>query len=265
MHDLAAARDGTPIAYRQWGDPAAPNRLALIHALAMDGGFWEPVAQAMGASWQVLAVDCRGHGASGKPAGPYSVDLFADDLAAALDHAGWDKAAVAGASMGGCVALAFAARHPGRLTGLGLIDTTAWYGADAESAWEERGQKAVAGGMAALVGFQKSRWFSDAFRAARPEVVDAAVATFTANEVTAYLETCRMLGRADLRAALPGIAVPVQILVGAEDYATPIAMAEALQGAIPGAGLTVLPGVRHFTPLEVPGAIAARLETLGPR
>lgn len=95
----ATASDGTPLAYRQWGDLSAPNRLALVHALAMDGAFWQATVQELGAAWQVIAVDCRGHGQSGKPAGPYSVELFADDLAAVLDHAGWDRAAVAGASM----------------------------------------------------------------------------------------------------------------------------------------------------------------------
>ena len=263
MQGTVCAVDGTRISYRRWGDHSAPNRLVLIHALAMDGGFWEPTARALSDTWQVIAVDCRGHGTSGKPAGPYSVELFADDAVAVLDHAGWGKTIVAGASMGGCVALAFAARHPGRLGGLGLIDTTAWYGDDAVAAWEERGQKAVEGGMAALVGFQKSRWFSDAYRAAHPGAINAAITTFTANDVVAYLETCRMLGRADLRAVLPSIAVPVQVVVGEEDYATPIATAEMLATAIPGAELTVLPGVRHFTPLEVPALVAQRLERLG--
>ena len=258
----ARAADGTAIAWRRWGDPAAPDRLMLVHPLAMAGIFWDRAVQALGEGWQVIAPDCRGHGASGKPAGPYSVELFADDLAAVLDHAGWERAAVAGASMGGCVALAFAARHPGRLSGLGLIDTTAWYGANAPAAWEERGQKAVAGGMAALTGFQTSRWFSDGWRAENPDIVAEAVAIFTANEVPAYLETCRMLGRADLRAALPAIAVPTQVVVGEEDYATPVAMAEALAAAIPGAELTVLPGLRHFGPLEDPGPVAARLTKL---
>ncbi|WP_170117134.1 hypothetical protein [Phyllobacterium sophorae] len=53
--------------------------------------------------------------------------------------------------------------------------------------------------MKALVGFQNTRWFSDSFREAKPEIVDAAVATFLANEIDAYIATCNMLGAAGAR------------------------------------------------------------------
>ena len=56
---------------------------------------------------------------------------------------GWTSAVVAGASMGGCVSLAFAGRHSARVRGLGLFDTTAWYGAEAPAQWAERADKAV--------------------------------------------------------------------------------------------------------------------------
>lgn len=253
---FASANDGTRIRYLIWSNPQATQRVVLIHALAMVAEFWDATRQALGPEWEVLAVDCRGHGASGKPAGPYSVELMADDIAAVMDHAGWDSAVVAGASMGGCVAMAVAARHAARVEGLGLIDTTAWYGEDAPSAWEERGQKAVAGGMAALIGFQKTRWVSDAFREAHPDIVQGAIDIFTANDAAAYLETCRMLGRADVREALAFFTVPTAIMVGEEDFATPIAMSEALAAAIPGARMRVVPGARHMTPMEVPDTVA---------
>jgi 3-oxoadipate enol-lactonase len=188
--------------------------------------------------------------------------LHADDLADLLAAVGWPRAVVAGASMGGCIALAFAAAYPDKVAGLGLIDTTAWYGPDAPRQWEERGQKGLHEGMASLVEFQKSRWVSDSFLAQHRGVVDAAVAVFLANDVHAYLETCRMLGAVDLRGALPGFAFPVRIVVGAEDYATPVAMAEAMRAAIPGASLRVIDGVRHLTPLECPDIVAAELKGL---
>ncbi|HSR71504.1 MAG TPA: alpha/beta fold hydrolase [Kiloniellales bacterium] len=258
----ARLADGTRIRYRVWGGERPGRRFALVHSLAMDAAFWTPVAEALSSDCEVLALDCRGHGKSDKPPGPYRVERFADDLAGVLDAVGWRSARVAGASMGGCVALAFAARHPRRLSGLGLIDTTAWYGAEAQKTWEGRAGKALEEGMAALVEFQKTRWFSDAFRETHPDRVEAAIEVFLANDVEAYAESCRMLGNCDMRAALPGIAVPTEIVVGEEDYATPVAMAEAMRAAIPGAGLEVIEGARHFTPLEVPERIAAALRRL---
>ncbi|CAN0231563.1 unnamed protein product, partial [Chrysoparadoxa australica] len=146
--------------------------------------------------------------------------------------------------------------------GLGLFDTTAWYGDGAEDAWEGRARKALDEGLSALVGFQKTRWFGDAFRDARPEVVESAIEVFLANDVAAYAETCRMLGRSDQRAALAGFSMPVEIVVGEEDYATPPAMAQAMHEGIADSNLSVLPGMRHFTPLEAPEVIAAHLGTL---
>src|SRR5690606_25157710 len=123
--------------------------------------FWNATIDALDEAGAVLTLDCRGHGKSGKPEGPYRVEQFADDIADLMDHVGWHDAIVAGASMGGTVSLAFAGRHSGRVRGLGLFDTTAWYGPDAPSAWAGRAEKAKKEGLAALIGFQKTRWFGD--------------------------------------------------------------------------------------------------------
>lgn len=259
---VTSARDGSSIRYVIWSNGTATKKAALVHSLAMTAEFWESTAQALGPDWDVLAIDCRGHGASDKPAGPYTVGLFADDLASVLNDAGWDAAVVGGASMGGCVALAFAAHHPEKTTGLALIDTTAWYGETASDDWEERGQKALAGGMMAMTEFQKTRWFSDNFRTKNDAVVDLAIKVFVANDPNAYLETCRMLGQCNQTDTLSAISVPCEIIVGEEDYAAPVAMAERMHRAIAGSNLTVIPSARHLTPLEVPETIASIILTL---
>ncbi len=238
------------------------RRVALIHSLALDGEFWRPVADILSKQATVLTIDCRGHGASGKPPGPYSVEQFADDLADVLDGIGWPSAVIAGASMGGCVAISFAAQYPSRATGLGLFDTTAWYGANAPKQWEERAQRGVADGMASLVEFQKTRWFGDAFRAQHPDVVERTVATFIKTDPKAYAETCRMMGAFDLRGNLDALRMPTRVVVGEHDQATPIEMANTIRDGIPGSTLTVIPGGRHLTPLEYPQRVAEEIQML---
>ena len=61
---------------------------------------------------------------------------------------------------------------------------------------------------------------------------------------------------------LPSLRMPVAVVVGEEDYATPVAAAEQLHQAIPQSTLTILPGARHLTPVECPDRIAAEIETL---
>jgi 3-oxoadipate enol-lactonase len=259
----STARDGAELQYTLHvsGKPGAP-RLTLIHSLALDRSIWDGVVAALSGSVDILVYDCRGHGASAKTPGPYTTELFAGDLRDLLASIGWDRSFIAGASMGGSVTLQFAVSNPEMVDGLGLIDTTAWYGADAPKSWHERGQKALAEGLASLVAFQQTRWFSDAFRANQAAIADRFAQVFLKNDVAAYAATCDMLGNFDLRAKLATLAVPVEVLVGEEDYATPPDMARALEAGIAGSHLTVVPNARHLTPIEIPERIAAMLQTL---
>jgi 3-oxoadipate enol-lactonase len=255
--------DNCAIAYALWPPPkpGAP-RLALIHSLALDGSIWNGVAAKLAGQAEILTYDCRGHGQSDRSSGPFTTDLFASDLAELFDQVGWPAAVVAGCSMGGCVAQAFAGRNPTRVNALGLIDTTAWYGADAPKNWRERAAAARSKGLAGMVDFQVTRWFSDRFGIAHPELVKEMTRVFLANDVDCYAATCVMLGDADVRPYLPTLRMPVAVIVGEEDYATPIAMSRQLHEAIRGSTLTILPGGRHLTPVECPDQIAAQLVTL---
>ncbi len=237
-------------------------RLALIHSLALDRTIWDGVAEELEGEAHLLAYDCRGHGKSGNSGKPYAVEQFANDLAELLDHVGWPSAAVAGCSLGGCVAQAFGGLHPQRAAALGLIDTTAWYGADAPRQWRDRAAKAQAGGLGEMVDFQISRWFSDKFRAQRPDLVEAATRVFLATDLEAYASTCVLLGDADVRRFHAGLKMPVAVIVGEEDYATPVAMARQIHESVPGSTLEILAAARHLTPIERPDRIAAELRAL---
>ena len=146
-----------------------------------------------------------------------------------------------------------------RVDALGLFDTTCWYGADAPAQWAEHAQKAVDEGLKSLVGFQKTRWFSDGFREKNSDIVDRAIEVFLANDVRCYADTCRMLGAADKRDALKNFRMPCAIMVGSEDYATPVEMARVLHDGIAGSSLEVIENARHLTPLEVPQAVVRQI------
>jgi 3-oxoadipate enol-lactonase len=260
---LFKTSDGCSIFYtlREAPGSRAP-RLALIHSLALDSSIWDRVVECLGAKASILTYDCRGHGRSGRPVMPFTTELFARDLAELLDHVGWPAAAVAGCSMGGCIAQAFAGRYPSRVNALGLIDTTAWYGEKAPAEWHERAATARAKGFAGMAEFQASRWFGDQFRSAHPDLLRAVKAVFEANDLDCYAATCAMLGDADMRPYLKSLRMPVAIVVGEDDYATPVAASRQLHEAIPGSTLTILAGGRHLTPVECPDEIASELAAL---
>jgi 3-oxoadipate enol-lactonase len=255
--------DGSTIAFtlRAASTPAA-RKIALIHSLALDRSIWDGVVERLDTDADILTYDCRGHGLSDRRVRAYTADLFARDLAELLDRVGWQEATIAGCSMGGCVALAFGGLYPQRTSALGLIDTTAWYGPNAAANFKERADAAHAKGMAALFDFQSTRWFSDAFRAQHHDVLKRTLDVFVASDVDCYAATCQLLGDVDTRGYLPNFRMPVAIVVGEEDYATPVAMAQELHSAIPQSTLTIIPGARHLTPIEFPDTIASELRAL---
>lgn len=260
----AIAADGASIAYTLHAVEGSIERLriALIHSLALDRTFWDGVVPLLTPHADVLAYDCRGHGQSARVRMTYTPELFAGDLANLLDHVGWRRAIIAGCSMGGCVAQAFAGAYPERAQALAVMDSTAWYGPTAPKDWRERAATAATKGLSALIGFQATRWVSDAFREQHPDVMQKHIDVFLANDVECYRATCQMLGDADLRHYQAAMRLPVSVIVGEEDYATPVAMSEQLHEALRNATLSVLPNVRHLTPIECPELIAEKILTL---
>jgi 3-oxoadipate enol-lactonase len=261
------ASDGCSIAYTLHaasppGRTQSRSRIALIHSLALDRSVWDDVVPQLTPLADVLTYDCRGHGKSGRPNMTFTPELFAKDLASLLDHVRWPDATVAGCSMGGCAAQAFAGLYPHRTQALALIDTTAWYGPTAPKDWRERAQTAASKGLRALSEFQATRWVSDAFREAQPQLIQAKLDIFLANDIDCFRASCEMLGDADLRHYQPTMDMPTSVIVGEQDYAAPVAMSEQIHAATPNATLRVLSGVRHLTPIECPTMIAEEILAL---
>jgi pimeloyl-ACP methyl ester carboxylesterase len=100
------------------GEPA----LLFLHPNAADHGFFGPQVAEFSQRHRVVSIDQRGFGESGKPAGPYTPEAFAADARFVVDALGLDRPVVIGCSMGGAVALEYAARYPDGLRGLVLLN-----------------------------------------------------------------------------------------------------------------------------------------------
>lgn len=98
------------------------RKLVFLHGVMGFSANWRRIAKAFEAEYQVLVYDQRGHGRSHRPATGYGPEHYASDLKEILDELGWEKIRLVGHSMGGRAALAFASRHPERLTQLVIED-----------------------------------------------------------------------------------------------------------------------------------------------
>src|SRR5438445_13826477 len=110
----AIASDGVEIYYETWGKRDG-DPVLFIPGLGADRRMWACQHLVFGLRHRCIAMDNRGVGGSGKPAGPYSLAQIADDAVAVLDAEGIDSANILGYSMGGGVVQLLAVLHAERL------------------------------------------------------------------------------------------------------------------------------------------------------
>lgn len=243
------------------GPPGAPAIL-LVHSLGSSLRLWDAQVASLARGFRVVRFDLRGHGLTDVGQAPCTVEDLADDAIAVLDALGIATAHVAGVSIGGMVAQAVAARAPARVTSLILCDTA--LALPPPEMWRERAALVRARGIAAIADAVLPRWVSPAYLASPAGRGLRTLLVRTAPE--GYAALADALAIADLSRTTPGLRVPALVVVGEFDPSTPVAAAEALRDAIPGAQLAVIPGALHVPMLDHPEAVtAAILAFLTPR
>ena len=240
------------IAWTSYGDPSRPP-LIMLHSLAMDRTMWtSETIDLFGTDHHLVLCDLPGHGDSPLN-GSATMEAIADRIADLLRSIAAERFSVVGVSLGGCVAQALTIRHPDRVRALGLVDTTSSY--HDPDAWSARARKARDDGFASLAGFQASRWFTEAFRTREPHQITRLLSIFERTRIDDYEVICAAMGQFDATDRLPEISCPTSVVVGVDDYATPVAHAQILAEKIPGASLTVVEAASHLAILEQPRAV----------
>lgn len=237
--------------------------LLLVHGYPFDHTLWDGVRPLLSPNIQVLAPDLRGF--NGQPTGNEepALELMADDLASLIKNAGKQRAVVAGMSMGGYIALAFAERHPDMLAGLALVSSQA--AADTEEARAGRRAtiekvRASGPGVAAEATVPKLFAPQNSGRADLKRVPETSAQRAGIAGITWALEA--MARRSDRTAILQSLAVPVAVIHGVHDAFVPIERARALAQITREAEFVQVEGAGHATPLEAPEKVAQALEQL---
>ncbi|MDE2197673.1 MAG: 3-oxoadipate enol-lactonase [Rhodospirillales bacterium] len=242
------------------GPPGAPP-LLLLHSLGTSLHVWDPQAEALSARFRVIRPDVRGHGLTTPTPGPYAIEALARDALAVLDALGIASAHVGGLSIGGLLAQSLAAQAPARVRSLILCDTA--MALPPPEGWHQRAAIVRAQGMAAIADAVMARWVTPGFIDAPPARGLRAMLLRTDPE--GYAGAAEAIAAADLTAATSRLCLPTLVLVGDQDLATPLASAEAMAAAIPGARLHVLANAAHLPTVEQPDAVtAAMAEFLAP-
>jgi len=241
--------------------------VVLLHAGVADHRTFDAVAAALAAHHTVVRPDLRGFGASAPPEAGFR---HRDDVIAVLDRLGLDRAALAGNSLGGHVALEVATHRPDRVSHLALLApplggwpwTAAMTGyADAEAALLD------AGDLDGAVALNQDQWVRGPHRDWTPALRD--LASRVAGAMRTALAHQRATEERELDDDGPSpadlldrLTMPTLVAVGTHDVPDFRSIARHLADRIPYARFVPIDGAGHLLPAEHPAAVTAALTTL---
>lgn len=239
------------------------NAVVLIHGFPFSAPIWDAQADALASAACVVRPDLRGAGKSGESEGPYLMETLAADVALVLDALGVERVSIAGHSMGGYVALAFARMFTERVVRLALVpsrlraDTPKEAQARRELADRVEREKSIEPIVESIL----PRLFSPSTQAQRPGVVERAYEIARRNSPGGAAAALRGMA---LRTAADDIAedldVPMLMVVGAQDATLPSEEAREDVRRFPRGRLVICEESGHVPMMEEPERLTAELE-----
>lgn len=258
--------NGTSLYYEDTGPGSTGETIAFSHGLLWGTELFEPQIAALRGRYRCIAWDHRGQGRSASDPNRecIGIELVWQDAVALLEALGVSRTHFVGLSMGGFVGMRVAARRPDLVNKLILIETSN----DPEpvqnvsryrlltTIFKLMGPRLIANRVGAIM-LGRSILRDDSRK--------ADVARFV-KLMTRRRDVWRaingVIDRAGVaRSELSRIVAPTLVVVGDEDVATPLAKAQQIAGAIPGARLVSIPRAGHSSTVEEPAAVTAAIES----
>lgn len=255
--------NGTRLFYQVTG---TGEPIVLIPGLGTTHAFFAGVVPLLSRRYQVIGIDLRGVGQSAKPKQTYSMELWADDIAALLDHLGLPRAHILGSSLGGCVALAFADRHLAKTASLVLAATFSEIDRMLELNYrvrialiEQVGMTRILADFATTALFGRTFFETERGRAAAANTLTM----IQQNEQEMYIEHLRAVlrfgrcepgqeGEPKFTARLAKMTCPALVMTGDEDVLTVSKFAKIMAAALPRAELVIQQACGHVNLIEKP-------------
>lgn len=257
---MQAQVNGITLAYHDQGRGLP---VVFLHAFPFNRRMWEPQVRGLADRFRIITLDLRGHGESDAPLWRYTLEGFADDVAALLNHLAIPRAVLVGLSMGGYLSFAFHRRYADRVSGLVLADTRAEADKPEVAAWRfALAQRAYKEGATAVFAEMGPKLLSPAAYRHHPELVRQVEEIVLSAPVSGIVgDLMAMAERPDSVSYLSRITCPTLVVVGAEDALTSPEENRRIAEGIRGATFEVLPQAGHISNLEQPAAFNSALAT----
>jgi 3-oxoadipate enol-lactonase len=232
--------------------------LVFINGLGSSTRDWDRQVAEFSRTYQVITYDLRGHGRSDKPAGPYSIPLFAEDTAGLLGALGVASAHIVGLSLGGGVAFQLALDYPPLVKTMTIVNSAPATGGNTLEAQKEIERRIAIVrqvGMRAMGEALSPNLFPGPEHAALRQTF---VERWAENDPPAYIEALLAMAGWNVTDQLASIRCPTLVIAADQDY-TPVALKEAYVKLMPDAQLVVIADAHHATPVERPQEFNAAL------
>jgi pimeloyl-ACP methyl ester carboxylesterase len=238
---------------------SGPETIVFAHGLLWSGRMFDAQVAAFSDRYRCITFDFRGQGQSEVTASGYDMDSLTLDVMELIEKLELAPCHFLGLSMGGFVGMRLAARRPGLLRSLILMETTA----DPEPrenvpryrmlSWIARwlSMRLVAGKVMPIMFGQK--FLNDPSRSAEREKWGQFL--LANNRVGTARATEGVISRLPVDKEIPAIRLPTLILCGDQDVATPLPKSERMRSLIPNSQLVVIPGAGHSSSIEEPAAV----------
>ena len=239
--------------------PRGGTPIVFLHALGLDLTWWDHQVAAFGRDHDVVALDLPGHGRSDQPDAPPTFERMAQAVAAVLVHVAAGPVHLVGISVGGMVAQIMAVAQPDLVRSLTLVATSCTFPEPVRQALRERANLARERGMATIAQMHVERWFPQAFRTQRPDVLDRAIKLLLQQDPALHASLWDMVAGLDVAPRLSALACPAMVIAGGEDPSASAAAGQMITDRIAGATLHTMDGCGHFPPIEAAAEFNALL------
>ena len=257
---MKASLNGVSLYYE---DEGAGAPLLLIHGFPLSSKIWRQQIAGLKANFRVIAPDLRGFGQSEAPSAGYSMDVYADDIVALMDHLGLARAVVCGMSMGGYVLLNLLDRYPERVKGACFMVTRC--GADDEAGKARRfalAEEVMTSGVNVTADLFSRILFAPGTAANCPELVAEVAGLMNGMKKEGIAGgLLSMRERPDYCSRLAWFGVPSLVIGGAEDQAIPVEESRIIAARLPSASLRIIPEAGHMVMMEQPEAVNSVLKS----
>jgi 3-oxoadipate enol-lactonase len=233
--------------------------LLLFHSLLSDRASFDAIVPKLSKSHRLIVPELPGFGGSKAVGG--GLAAVADRMAEVVEDAAEGRETIVlGNGYGGFVALQMAIRHPAIADRLVLADCGAAFSPAGREAFRNMAAASKAKGISAITDVAMRRLFAPDFQSQHPDLMSDRREAFLKTDPDVLQEACAALAELDLRGELSEVKVPVLVVVGEQDEATPPPMSLELAALLPNARLKVIPGCAHVPQLQAPEVF---LETIG--